>query len=84
MTSSKILLGAAAALGFLATSAVSASAAIVCSGPVCWHTTERYEYPTESRVVIHEDSWKPAGDARVTWREHTGRGYWREDKWVEW
>jgi hypothetical protein len=26
-------------------SAVSASAAIVCSGRVCWHTHERYEYP---------------------------------------
>ncbi len=84
MTSSKILLGAAAVLGFVAASAVSASAAIICSGSVCWHTTERYEYPPDARVVVHEDTWKPAADAHVTWREHPGRGYWREDKWVEW
>lgn len=83
MTVRIFAIAGAATAGLLAT-AVSASAGIACIGPVCWHTTERYEYPAESRVVVHEDSWKPAGDAKVTWREHTGRGYWRDDKWVEW
>jgi hypothetical protein len=83
MTSRIFAMAGAATAGLLA-SAVSASAGIACIGPVCWHTTERYEYPAESRVVVHEDSWKPPADARVTWREHRGRGYWRDDKWVEW
>lgn len=67
--------------GLLAT-VVSASAGIACVGPVCWHTTERYTYPPEARVVVREDTWKPGPDVR--WREHAGRGYWRDDKWVEW
>ena len=78
------LLASAVAPGLFALSTASASAAIVCSGNVCWHTTERYEYPPESRVVVHEDTWKPAAEPRVTFREHTGRGYWRDDKWIEW
>jgi hypothetical protein len=84
ITFNKIALAIAATAGLLAASAVTASAAVVCSGNVCWHTTERYEYPVDSRVVVHEDSWKPAPEAKITFREHPGRGYWREDKWVEW
>ena len=84
MSFSKTLLSTALGASALAITAVSASAGIACVGPVCWHTTERYEYPADSRVVVHEDSWKPAADAKITWREHTGRGYWRDDKWVEW
>ena len=80
----KVLLGSAIGAGALIASLASASAAIVCSGNVCWHTTTRYEYPAESRVIVHEDNWKPAADARITFREHTGRGYWRDEKWVEW
>jgi hypothetical protein len=80
----KALLAPAIGIGFFAFSAASASAAIVCSGNVCWHTPERYQYPSDARIVIHEDTWKPAPDARITFREHAGRGYWREDKWIEW
>jgi len=61
---------------------VSASGGIVCSGNVCWHTTERYDYPADARVTIHEPAWTPAPG--ITFREHTGRGYWRDDNWVEW
>jgi hypothetical protein len=82
-TFKKIALATAATAGLLAASAMSASASIICSGNVCWHTTERYEYPADARVVVHEDSWKPAPEVKITFREHTGRGYWREDKWVE-
>lgn len=81
---SKVLLVATAGAGILAWSTQGATAAIVCSGNVCWHVTERYEYPPDARVVIHEDSWKPEASASITFREHKGRGYWRGDKWTEW
>jgi hypothetical protein len=85
MTSlSKTLLGIAMGAGVLALSAASASATIVCSGNVCWHTTETYEYPTESRVIVHPDTWRWGPSERFSWREHTGRGYWRDDRWIEW
>ena len=54
----KFLLGATTAAGLLAASAVSASAAIVCAGPVCWHTHEAYDYPPDARVVVHPDDWR--------------------------
>jgi hypothetical protein len=38
MDARKFLLGVTAAAGLLAVSVVNASAAIVCVGPVCWHT----------------------------------------------
>jgi hypothetical protein len=82
--SRSVLLASVAGAGVLAVSTIGASAAIVCSGNVCWHTTERYEYPPDARVTIREDTWKPAPDAKITFREHSGRGYWRDDKWVEW
>ena len=55
MKLNKIFLGTAAAAGLLAISAVNARAAIACVGPVCWHTHEAYDYPTDARVVIHPD-----------------------------
>jgi len=78
----KTLLGAAMGAGILAFSAASASAAIVCTGPVCWHTHERYEYPPTAGVIVHEDDWR-AGPG-ITFREHEGRGYWSGDRWKEW
>lgn len=65
----------------LAVCAVPASAAIVCSGNVCWHTHERYVYPPEAKVVVHEDDWKWGPEVKI--REHEGRGYWRGDAWIE-
>jgi hypothetical protein len=78
----KSLLGAAVGAGVLAISAMSASAAVVCSGNVCWHTHERYTYPPEARIVVHEDNWHWGPE--VTVREHEGRGYWSGDRWTEW
>ena len=83
-TLSKTLLGAAAGMGLLALSAAGASAAIVCTGNVCWHTTETYTYPSESRVIVHPDSWRWGPSEHFTFREHVGRGYWRGDDWVTW
>jgi hypothetical protein len=80
----KTILGAAMGAGMLAFSAVSASAAVVCSGAVCWHTHEAYEYPPTAGVIVHPDDWRWGPGERFTWREHEGRGYWRGDRWMEW
>lgn len=77
----KALLGAAFGAGVFAFSAINASAAIVCSGDTCWHAKERYNYPPQAHITIHEDNWK-AGPG-VTFHEHEGRGYWSGDHWVE-
>jgi hypothetical protein len=85
MTSlSKMLFGAAAGASLLALSTLAASAAVVCTGNICWHTTERYEYPADARVIVHPDDWRWGPSERYEWREHQGRGYWRDDRWMEW
>ncbi len=81
---SKSLLGAVVGAGVLAFSALSASAAVVCTGDVCWHTHESYVYPPDARVIIHPDDWRWGPGEHFAWREHEGRGYWRGDRWIEW
>ena len=81
---SKAAIAAMLGTGFLAASAMSASAAVVCTGNVCWHTHETYTYPPEARVIVHEDNWKWGPRERFAFREHEGRGYWRDDRWVGW
>jgi hypothetical protein len=84
MTSlNKSLLSAATGAGILAFSAISASAAIVCSGGVCWHTPRAYEYPPKAGVVVHPDDWRWGPREHFSWREHQGRGYWRGERWIE-
>ena len=79
----KLAAAAALSAGALALSTASASAYIVCNGDGdCWHVSDQYTYPTDSRIVVHEDAWKFDDAARYRWREHTGRGYWRGDVWV--
>jgi hypothetical protein len=78
----KVLIGAVMGVGLVAFSTSSALAYTACSGNVCWHVKERYEYPAQSKVVIHEDSWKPT--AGITIREHEGRGYWKGETWTTW
>lgn len=80
----KSLLGALAGAGVLALSVASAPAAIVCSGHVCWHTHEVYEFPPAARVIVHPDDWRWGPRERYVWREHEGRGYWRGGRWVAW
>ncbi len=82
MTLNKIMLATAAATGFIAVSAMSATAAVVCNDSVCWHTHETYTYPPEAHVTIHEDTWKPT--EKYVIREHEGRGYWKGDTWETW
>jgi hypothetical protein len=80
----KTAVGAALGAAVLAGSVAIASAAIACRGNVCWHTSEWYDYPSESRVIIHPDGWRWGPRERYMWREHEGRGYWRGDRWLEW
>jgi hypothetical protein len=80
----KATLAAALGMAALAMAPTGASAAIVCSGDVCWHTHETYTYPPESKVIVHEDNWKWGPSEHFTFREHEGRGYWHGDKWTTW
>jgi len=82
--STKALASAAVGAGLLMASSLSASAAIVCSGDVCWHTQETYRYPPEAKVIIHDDDWKWGPSEHYVFREHEGRGYWRDDRWEDW
>ncbi len=82
MSLTQVLLGTALAAGVVGFSTLNASADVVCSGNVCWHVHERYEYPPSAGIVVHEDTWKPGPG--VTFREHAGRGYWSGDRWTEW
>ncbi|SRR5258708_17275062 len=81
---SKTLLGAAMGAGALAFSVVSAPAAVICTGNVCWHTHEAYDYPADARVIVHPDDWRWGPSERFRWREHEGRGYWRGERWMDW
>jgi hypothetical protein len=78
---------AAAALfgaGMLALSAGSASAAVACNGAgECWHVRGHYTYPPEAGIVIHPEGWKWGPTEHFAWRDHAGRGYWRNGIWVK-
>jgi hypothetical protein len=82
MSPSKILAAAVLGAGVIGLSTLNASADVACSGNVCWHVHERYEYPPSANITIHEDAWKPGPG--ISFREHTGRGYWSGDRWTEW
>jgi hypothetical protein len=67
----------------LALSAGSASAAIVCNGEgACWHVRNHYAYPPAYGLVVHPDNWRWGPRERYVWREHPGRGYWRNGVWI--
>ncbi len=85
-----MLQGAAAAIigvAALAGTATTASAYVVCNrAGDCWHTSERYNYRPHFGVVVHDDNWRWRDrdhDRRhYRWREHDGRGYWRNGIWL--
>ena len=78
----KTIASAAIGAGLLAVSTMSASAAITCSGNVCWHTRETY--PPRAGVIVHGDNWRWGPHERFEFREHEGRGYWRGNSWETW
>jgi len=70
----------------LAIGASAASAAIVCNREGdCWHAKQRYSYRPEFGLTVHPDRWKWAEREhdKFRWREHEGRGYWRDGVWKE-
>lgn len=80
----KALVGVAAGAGFLAISAVGASAEIICSDHVCWHAHDHFAYPPDAHIVVHDDNWRWDPREKYTFREHEGRGYWRGGHWTAW
>ena len=75
-------LSAVVAGGMMFAAAALASAAIVCNRVHdCWHTTEAYKYRPAFGLTVHKDDWK-WGRGNWRWREHEGRGYWRNGLWV--
>lgn len=76
-----------AASAFLAAASVLladvASASVVCNGEgQCWHAHRSYSYLPAYGVVVHPDGWKWGAGEHYVWREHRGRGYWRNGVWV--
>ena len=79
----KLAVAAALAGSALAMTATSASAYIVCNARgVCWHAHNRYAYRPEFGIVVHPDNWRWRGRGHYVFKEHTGRGYWRNGVWV--
>jgi hypothetical protein len=80
---SKYLFATAAGAILLALSAADASAAYACNGNVCWVVKEKLAYPTESKIIVREETWKPS--AEITIREpREGRGYYVGSEWRTW
>jgi hypothetical protein len=74
---------AAVGVTALAMSTIGASAAIVCNNAgECWHVKGRYAYRPEWGLVVHDNGWRWGPNDRFVWREHTGRGYWRNGIWI--
>lgn len=82
-TASKFAAAALLGLSFAGASAGAASAAIACNhAGQCWHVRGHYNYRPEWGVVVHPDNWRWGPHDRYVWREHSGRGYWRDGHWV--
>ena len=77
-----LILGTIAGAGAIAALAAPAAADIACNrAGDCWHTSDHYNYHRGWGVTIHDDNWKFRGH-RYHWREHEGRGYWRNGVWI--
>jgi hypothetical protein len=86
MKTAYVNLAAAALLGAsaLALTTTTASAEIACNQEgQCWHVRSHYDYKPEFGVVIHPDGWHWGDGDHFTWREHRGRGYWRNGVWIK-
>lgn len=70
----------------MAATTVPANAAIVCNEDGdCWHVKVKHEYPPEARLRVYDDDWrwKDEEHTHYRWREHEGRGYWRQGVWID-
>lgn len=79
----KIAAAAAIAVSTMTLVATDASAAVACNAEgFCWHVHRHYAYRPEFGVVIHPNTWRWGPGEHYVWREHRGRGYWRNGVWV--
>lgn len=79
----KLAIAALLGLSAVTMSATTASAAVACNREgQCWHVRHAYNYRPEYGVVVHRDNWRWGPHDHYAWREHTGRGYWRDGHWV--
>jgi hypothetical protein len=79
----KLAAAAVVSAGALALTTSAASAYIVCNANgVCWHTHHRYVYRPAFGLVVHPDTWHWGPGRHYVWREHHGRGYWRNGVWI--
>lgn len=82
-TRSKIVALALCAFGALAFFSLGASAQIVCNADGdCWHAHTVFAYPPSVQVVIHPGDWHWREGEHFAWKEHAGRGYWRNGRWL--
>lgn len=82
-TTTKIAAAAALAISALSLTATTASAAIVCNREgYCWHVRRPWAYRPEWGVVVHPNNWRWGPTEHFVWREHPGRGYWRNGVWI--
>jgi hypothetical protein len=83
MNITKLAVAAILGLGAATFTGTAASAEIVCNPDnVCWHTHQHYDYHPAWGVVVHPDDWRWGPSEHYTWREHHGRGYWRNGVWI--
>ncbi len=81
----KSAIAALVAAGGLALTASSASAYIACNAAgQCWHVHRGgyYHYQPAWGVTVHPDRWRWGDRDHYQWREHRGRGYWRDGVWT--
>ncbi len=78
----KVLLACAGTLAFTAT---TASAEVVCNAEGdCWHAKVHRDYRPEIKLSVHPEDWRfKEGERDHRWREHEGRGYWRNGIWID-
>jgi hypothetical protein len=41
-----------------------------------------YVYKPEFGLVVHPNGWRWGVHEKYRWREHEGRGYWRNGVWI--
>ena len=81
----KTAFAAAVAAAGVMLAASSASAYIACNAEgACWHVNRHgyYNYHPTYGIVVHPNNWRWGTTEHYTWREHAGRGYWRNGVWV--
>lgn len=80
----KKIAAASAIAAALALTTTGAMADIACnSNGDCWHSRDHVEYKPDLKIQVHPDTWKFEKHEHYHWKEHAGRGYWRDGVWVD-